>query len=251
MSRECLYAAAALVVSSSVACANVPRPASFDSLISAVDAGGSDGRSSAEPELALPQPLRRRRLKLHFADLADWLPWGVLVVDDQLQVLYASRSAMVALASGAGLSCRKGLLCTERASVDRALRDLVRLVLSRESGWNEEADVIGVPDRYGQLRYALRVISSGETLTNDVAVIAIADLSFRSKVRRDAVGRLFCLSEREAELAELFALGCRVQEIALQMRVAVNTARVHLRSVFQKTGCSSQVELARKFASLP
>jgi DNA-binding CsgD family transcriptional regulator len=209
------------------------------------------GAGLREPDPALPQVPRGRPLNLQFEDLANWLPWGVLVVDERLQILYASRQAMRSLASREGLSCRKGILYTERASVDRAVRDLVRLALSRAGGADQKCDVIGIPDKDGQLRYALRVISSTENEDAAVAVIAISDLVFRPGIRRDAVGRLFCLSVREAEFAELFAMGCRVQEIALLMNVAVNTARVHLRNVFQKTGCSSQVELARKFAMLP
>jgi DNA-binding CsgD family transcriptional regulator len=112
--------------------------------------------------------------------------------------------------------------------------------------------VIGIPDKEGRLRYALRVVASGDDSSDDaVAIIAISDLFSRGAVCRDAVGKLFCLSDREAELAELFAIGCSLPEIASHMHVAVNTARVHLRNVFQKTGCSSQVELARKFAALP
>lgn len=220
------------------------------SQVSGADTNVTDVRPQSEPELGLPQAIRRRRIKLQFGHVVDWLPWGVVVVDERLQIVYASRKALRALASGTGLSCKKGILCTERASIDRALREMVRLALSVDSGFDEEADVIGIPDKDGQLRYAVRVMSAGDDLDSDVAIIAISDLSARSGIRRDAVGRLFCLSEREAEFAELFALGCRVQEIALQMNVAVNTARVHLRNVFQKTGCSSQLELARKFSTL-
>jgi DNA-binding CsgD family transcriptional regulator len=65
------------------------------------------------------------------------------------------------------------------------------------------------------------------------------------------VTKVFTLSEREAELAELFASGLRVDAIAGRMRISVNTARVHLRNVFAKTGCTSQIELARTFAHMP
>jgi len=249
VSRMLLCTAVTLIAMTYAASAGSVAPLSINQ-VSGADTNLTDMRPLSEPELGLPQAIRRRRIKLQFAHVVDWLPWGVVVVDERLQIVYASRRALRALASGTGLSCKKGILCTERASIDRALREIVRLALSSDSGFGEEADVIGIPDKDGQLRYALRVMSAGDDLDSDVAIIAISDLSARSGIRRDAVGRLFCLSEREAEFAELFALGCRVQEIALQMNVAVNTARVHLRNVFQKTGCSSQLELARKFSTL-
>jgi DNA-binding CsgD family transcriptional regulator len=63
--------------------------------------------------------------------------------------------------------------------------------------------------------------------------------------------RVFRLSVREAHFAELFAAGYRIDAIAQAMGVTPNTARVHLRHVFAKTGCSNQIELARKFACIP
>jgi DNA-binding CsgD family transcriptional regulator len=56
---------------------------------------------------------------------------------------------------------------------------------------------------------------------------------------------------REAEFAELFAAGHRIEMIAQIMGVAMNTARVHLRHVCAKVGCTSQIELARMLASIP
>ena len=206
----------------------------------------------ASPELKLSSQLfQEGQLRLHFAGLGDLLPWGVLVVDEKLKIIYANQRAILALLKRVGLICRKRVLYTERASLNRALRDLVELVPSKDSNRNQGASVIGIPDKHGRLRYALRVVSVGGTLIGNVAVITIGDLSSGSKVRRAEVARLFCLSERESEFAELFASGLRIPEIALQMHVAVNTVRVHLRSVFLKTDCSSQVALARKFAALP
>jgi DNA-binding CsgD family transcriptional regulator len=245
-------AAVAVIAFADVAHAAVPIVQTPNSsFVSAGVVGGSAGPPAFDSELALPNLKRRRRLKLQFADFADFFPWGVIVVDERLRMLYASRRAMIALASRAGLISKKGVLHTERAALDRTLRDLVRLAISRDAEWAPEQDVIGIPETDGQLRYVLRVVASGGNLTQAVAVIAVSDLSSRSGICREAVERLFCLSDREAEFAELFATGCRLQEIALQMHVAVNTARVHLRNVFHKTGCSSQVELARKFAVLP
>jgi DNA-binding CsgD family transcriptional regulator len=203
--------------------------------------------SSAEARALL---VRRRRLAARFGPVVGWLPWGVAVVDERLKILYASRKAEVVFQDSGGLGRRGTVLHVDRASVDRTLRELIRRALSREA-LEQDAGVIGIPDREGRMRYALRVVPYRSDPLGDVAVIAISDLAFHSNLRREVVGRLFRLSDREAELAELFAVGRRIQEIALQMDVAVSTARVHLRHVFQKTGCSNQVELARKFAMLP
>ena len=84
-----------------------------------------------------------------------------------------------------------------------------------------------------------------------VALLAVMDMLGSVQIMRTKAASIFGLSEREAELAELFSQGLRVQEIAVRMGVAVNTARVHLRNVFTKTGANSQIELARIFTMLP
>jgi DNA-binding CsgD family transcriptional regulator len=244
-------AAMLLLVLAGAAHANVPALAFVSGSVAAGTSGPASGAPATDPELQLAQSLRRRRWKLQFSAVADLSPWGVVIVDNHLRILCASRRAAPFFETGAGLVSRNGTLCTQRASFDRSLRDLVDRALSTGAGWRQELNVIGIPDKDGRVRFALRVAASDEDSNDAVAVIAISDLLSCSGVSRDAVGKLFCLSDREAELAELFAIGCSLQEIALHMHVAVNTVRVHLRNVFHKAGCSSQVQLARKFAALP
>jgi DNA-binding CsgD family transcriptional regulator len=249
MSLKLLFVVVVLLGFTHAADASVLAPPLTNSAVET--AGGFGEPSPVQVELAYRTPVRRRRLRMRFADVADLLPWGLIIADRHLEILYASQRAIRVFASGAGLSCKKGMLFTERASLDRSLRHLVAHALSGDDKLAGEPAVLGIPDKDGMLRCVLRITAAGEGLAEPVAVIAVSDLSSCSSVRRGSVGRLFCLSDREAELAELFAIGCSLQEIALHMHVSINTARVHLQSVFHKTGCSSQVELARKIAALP
>jgi DNA-binding CsgD family transcriptional regulator len=58
-----------------------------------------------------------------------------------------------------------------------------------------------------------------------------------------AVAHAFALTEREAAVACLIADGAALAEVARQLGMQVGTVRVHLRSVFAKTGTSRQAEL--------
>ena len=56
---------------------------------------------------------------------------------------------------------------------------------------------------------------------------------------------LFALSSREAEVADLLLAGHSLESLAAVLGISRNTARVHLQSLFRKTGSNRQSELLR------
>ena len=60
----------------------------------------------------------------------------------------------------------------------------------------------------------------------------------------------FSLTDREADVACLLAEGLALAEVARRLRIEVATARVHLRSIFDKTGARRQAELVALLARL-
>jgi DNA-binding CsgD family transcriptional regulator len=178
------------------------------------------------------------------------LPCGLILVDADSLIISASEPAREILGSASGLESRDGQLRVERAGVDRELRALIRGTATKSIAINRHPRVMGVPDRDGRTRYAIRVLLLEETAGAPLVQVAIADLLKGPQVQRTELTAIFRLSEREAELTQLFSSGLSVDEIALRMGVTVNTAKVHLHHVFEKTGCGNQVELARILAFL-
>jgi DNA-binding CsgD family transcriptional regulator len=76
-------------------------------------------------------------------------------------------------------------------------------------------------------------------------VNALADPDLPADTPLQTLRNLFGLSEREAEVATLIASGMRPAAAAAQMGITLNTARTHLKHVFQKSGATSQAELVR------
>jgi len=199
---------------------------------------------------------RRRQIRSRFRTIAKSLPWGLLVVSEDSTIIFASDLALSLLEEeGSGLSSKSGAFRVKRASVDRGMQDLIRLNALGAVPTRKDSDpnVVGVPDLDGRIRYAIRVLPFADEGQEEsgLALVAIIDLKGQQQIKRSAAASIFQLSDREAEFAVLFSRGFRIKEIAVRMEVAVNTARVHLRNVFQKTGCSNQIELARRFALLP
>lgn len=196
-------------------------------------------------------PTRARDFSFDFEDLQACIRWGLFVVDETATIIFATKRGRAFLTAGCGIAERSGRFYVERSCVDRGLQALIRLnaVRSNEATLHENPlNVLGVPDREGRTHYVLKVFPFGAAKTRPLALVAVSDLVESPQIDRSIIAAVFNFSAREAELGELFSKGLRVEEIAPRMGVAMNTVRVHLRNVLTKTGCSSQIELARIFA---
>jgi DNA-binding CsgD family transcriptional regulator len=107
-----------------------------------------------------------------------------------------------------------------------------------------------VPDAQGRPHYALQVFSAAGSLDAPMAIIIIMDLRAAEIPRRASLAKVFSLTDKEAALTELFGHGNDLETIAAAMGISENTARVHLRNVFLKTGVANQVSLARLLGRL-
>ncbi len=74
-------------------------------------------------------------------------------------------------------------------------------------------------------------------------VMIVADGHNRATPNADLLRVLFDLTAREAALVRYLADGRTIAAAAGAMGIAVTTAKVHLRRVFEKTGCTRQAEL--------
>lgn len=85
---------------------------------------------------------------------------------------------------------------------------------------------------------------------NPRAMITIADPVERPGRDHIAIGRLFGLSRREAEIADGLANGMTIAEVADQRGITLITARNYLNRVLRKTNVSRQSELVALFTRL-
>jgi DNA-binding CsgD family transcriptional regulator len=67
----------------------------------------------------------------------------------------------------------------------------------------------------------------------------------------DVLRRVFGLTRREAMLASVLSTGKPIDEAADEIGMAYETARSHLRHIFDKTQTSRQTELMTVLARLP
>ena len=78
---------------------------------------------------------------------------------------------------------------------------------------------------------------------SDGFVIIVADGHNRATPNADLLRVLFDVTVKEAMLVRYLAIGRTIAAAADAMGIAVTTAKVHLRRIFEKTGCTRQAEL--------
>jgi DNA-binding CsgD family transcriptional regulator len=85
-------------------------------------------------------------------------------------------------------------------------------------------------------------------LSGIAALVTLREVSPERRILLRPVRERFRLTQREAELAAQLAAGKRPAAAAAAMGISTATARQHLKSIFAKTGASSQVELVALLA---
>jgi DNA-binding NarL/FixJ family response regulator len=92
---------------------------------------------------------------------------------------------------------------------------------------------------------AAEIVSSVRLLSESVVVVAASELPAAARQPSVAERRLalLTLTPRERSVARLLGLGWRNTEIALELHISPETARVHVKRIFRKLAVKSRAEL--------
>ena len=193
----------------------------------------------------------------------DRISCGVVLLGAQGEVLFANQAARriaserdgIALVETRGGRARRRLAFDHpraRAQVDAVLGECLK---HRLAGGHHQHGAL-VPRASGRAPYLLRCASLGAEdqlrVENDAAraIAFISDPEEGASFDRHVLKQLYRLTEAEASLAELLCGGERLAEAAVSLGITLNTARAHLKNIFQKTGVSRQPELVKALLTL-
>lgn len=186
----------------------------------------------------------------------DALAMGIVIVDQDLRIVYANEEADEILADPDGaLSLRQGRVFARQPTEQRLFRQLV------------EAAAHGGGDPLAHQRSSM-ILSSGCAHSLSACVMPAASpvpAGSHRKImialrRLDAATdmvtcarQLFDLTETEAKFASALASGLSLTEAAEAQGVRISTARTHLARIFQKTHTRQQSQLVSllRSAALP
>ena len=177
----------------------------------------------------------------------DLLSWGVFLVDPKGHVTALNRCA-------ARLSTQAG------CDIERTLAKLGGQALAVWKADGQTRFVAAVPGRTGAgtqddvLHLNLQIAAPETSSLEDgtpFAVAFVAEPGGRGRVCTDGLRALHALTPSEAAVTEQLIDGWRLSVAAERLGISHETARSHLRSVFNKTGISRQADLVREALRRP
>jgi DNA-binding CsgD family transcriptional regulator/PAS domain-containing protein len=209
------------------------------------------------PHVTRAEAIGKRLAFLHAEESAlDSLDVAIAFLTGTGELLHGNRSAERILDRDDGLCVRSGVLSATDSGADARIRQAIREAISAETRIASPL-AIGVPRPSGHRAYQLLLAPIRHGLpmlaglrAPDVVLLIIDPESQRTGAPQLLV-QLYGLTRREAALASTLCAGKTVGEAAQELHMTYETARSHLRRIFEKTGTSRQTELLRLLMRLP
>lgn len=186
----------------------------------------------------------------------DQLPGGVLLLSAEERLIYANCAADRILREGDGLSLRTGVLSAANprthALIQRAIRAAARLdafppdshtVLVERKSARRAYQLVALP-----LRRKFPLVAG---LGMPAVLVLITDPERELPISTHLIQSLYGLTPKEAELAKRLSAGMSPQQAGVALGMSYETARTHLKHIFDKMGVRRQSELAALIARLP
>lgn len=180
---------------------------------------------------------------------------AMMLINAQGRVVYTSKEAEDYLNDTGALSIRAERLQLRPQSAQQALNSTLQKILS---GHHVSAGNIVSVARPGQPDLRLLVMPVHPEATDNslfpsraFAAIFIVDIASEVQVCQGVLSELLGLTNAETRIAVAIARGMSPAEMARSYNLSVHTVRSQLKSVFRKTGTSSQSQLSQLVLNSP
>lgn len=179
------------------------------------------------------------------------LPMGVVIVDKDAHVLFMNNSAsdIFALSDGVDVG-PTGIFRTAKVAETKNLH--VMIADAAHDGVNgkeedREGGALSVSRPSFKRPFSLLVVPlpDDEDISSDNGNVAVFvnDPEKYNEPPTNVLARLYGLTDAEARLLQALIVGKKLETVAEDNGVSMNTVRSHLKQVFRKTGTNRQPEL--------
>lgn len=181
----------------------------------------------------------------------EQLAVGSLLVKADGTICGSNRIADEVLNEADGIAVERSRLAIDDARIAREFNQALRSmcdVSTQEQRPTPTVLRIQRPSGKADLGLVMRPVKHDPYLPgaeSAVAAVLMSDPDRAGLISEAALRDLFELTRMEALLARRLAEGLSVTEAADALGIAVNTARSHLRAIFEKTGTQRQAQLIR------
>jgi DNA-binding CsgD family transcriptional regulator len=179
----------------------------------------------------------------------DWLEYGVVLVDEHANVLFASAATKQFFRTHR-ITKSSGVLRAPSAAETSNLHQMIARCAQWRSG-NGGKDV-AASCRIGEPQLSLQLVPVATQPAGDagaaekrLVIIFIADPAKITPPGPRQLRHHFGLTAAEAVLASHIVRGRGLKACAALIGISEPTARTHLRRIFEKTGTKRQAELVR------
>jgi DNA-binding CsgD family transcriptional regulator len=173
-------------------------------------------------------------------------------VTERCKVIWLNPSAAAELKSFAGLTLSHGTLRATKPELDAHLRTAI-IGAHKLTGFgkfnrakSEGGGEVSFPVVVGQKDDGTDLFCRVKVADDRVYVLFGRELDLSSQVA--LVEAIYGLSKAQTEIAKKITQGLDLEAAAEALEITKNTARTHLRRVYEKVGVNSQIELIRLVA---
>lgn len=185
-------------------------------------------------------------------EMMDRVPYGVLFLGPDREILEASECVRAMLRARAGIHACDGRLGFIRSSDERAFA--ARL---HEDPMRARSDDVLILSRMGQRQpvslLVLPLKPAYEAWLRPAArwLVLVFDPEVNPPLPERALQRALGITAAEAALAGRLASGYTLAQTAAALTISHNTARTQLKSIFAKVGVRTQAQLVRRLLISP
>jgi DNA-binding CsgD family transcriptional regulator/PAS domain-containing protein len=190
-----------------------------------------------------------------FAATVEALTVGVVLADEDSNIVHTNAAAAAMLAAGDPIVARHGRIAVQSAATTAALQSAVAQAAKDEATLGQKGIGIPIP-RQGDKPLVIHVLPLRRSHTRSgliqsaAAAVFVTSASGPPRLPHDALNQLYDLTPAEIRIFELICEGHTRDAISALLGVSVSTVKSHLIHVFEKTGCRRQVDLVRLAKSL-
>jgi len=203
--------------------------------------------------------LNRRFIRIFAAHRAsqhilDAAPRGILILDQRGRATYTNEEAERIFDNADGISLHEGQLVLADTDAMQAFRGFLHGARAGNASDTQSSTGIRVPRAlpelaaYQLLAYPLKFDPRQASLDQHeaMAITLLHDPLVTSAPNDALLDTYFGLTPAEAHVTQALCAGRSLPSAATELSISVNTARTHLRSVFQKVGVHSQAALVQR-----